>query len=245
MLDARLDMPEDADVKTFVIMSHCFTCSKETLTTSRVSRGLAQQGIAVLRFDFTGLGNSEGNFADTNFTSMVEDIICAAEFLRAEYHSPCGLLGHSMGGTSALVASQNIASCRTVITIASPSQPSHVLHHFGPAMARLEASQDAEINVAGMMYPVKPQFIHNVREFDMDSALQAYDKSLLVIRAGKDELVKPEDAEEILTYSDNETRLFQLDEADHLFRDRQHSDLLVTEINQWLDDHCVNHQDSD
>ena len=112
-LDARLDQPKDIDSSPFAIISHCFTCTKETLTTSRISRGLAQLGINVLRFDFTGLGASEGDFAETNFSTMVEDIVAAADYLNQHHTSPCALIGHSMGGTSALVASTQIASCKT------------------------------------------------------------------------------------------------------------------------------------
>lgn len=238
-LDARLDMPDSVTPKAFVIICHCFTCTKETITTSRIARGLAQNGFAVLRFDFTGLGNSEGNFADSNFSSMIEDIIHVTHFLDKKYQAPAALLGHSMGGTAVLAASTQIPSCKTVITIASPSEPSHVLHHFGKAMAQLESGHDAEIIVADVKYPVRPQFVSDVRNYDMQKQMHGYSKAIMAIRAEKDSLVKPKDAEEIIAYTSGDHYLLDLDQADHLFSDRAITESMIVQICNWLDKKAI------
>ncbi|MCW9013912.1 MAG: alpha/beta fold hydrolase [Gammaproteobacteria bacterium] len=234
ILAARLDRPVDREPIAYIIMSHCFTCTKETLTTARVSRGLAQQGFGVLRFDFTGLGDSEGNFSDSNFTSMVNDVHSAAEYLQKNYSAPVTLIGHSMGGTAALAASVAITSCDTVITIAAPNEPSHVLHHFGKAMDQLESGQNAEITVAGIQYPVKPQFIQDVYGFKMRKILSNFNKRILAIRAGKDSLVSHSDADNIIALTSAESRLYELKDADHLFSDRIDTNNMISEINLWL-----------
>ncbi|MDQ1362727.1 MAG: hypothetical protein QG652_587 [Pseudomonadota bacterium] len=234
LLDARLDLPQNITPRAYLVLSHCFTCTKETLTTARVARGLAQYGYGVLRFDFTGLGGSEGEFADTNFSSMVADIGQAANYLQQHYQPPVALLGHSMGGTAALVASCELASCKTVVTLASPSQPMHVLHHFGPVLSQLEAGQDACINVAGVQYPVKPQFITDVRNFNMPQIMAGYKKPLLAIRAETDALVMPDAADEIEALTQGPGRVVQIPGADHLFSDRQATLLMIDEIAAWL-----------
>jgi len=234
LLDARLDLPQDITPRSYVVLCHCFTCTKETLTTARVARGLAQQGYAVLRFDFTGLGGSAGNFADSNFSSMVEDIRCAARYLQQEYQSPVALLGHSMGGTAALVASRDITTCKTVVTLASPAQPAHVLHHFGSVLQQLEAGHAAHITVAGAHYPVKPQFLQDVRASNMQQLLQGYATPVLAITAERDALVAADAAQHIISSTQGESRMVQMAGADHLFSDRNTTLEMIDIIAAWL-----------
>lgn len=237
VLDARLDLPRHGEPRAFAIVSHCFTCTKETLTTFRVSRGLAQHGIGTLRFDFTGLGDSEGDFSDSNFTTMVEDVLATENWLQQHYRPATTLIGHSMGGTAALLASRQLDSCRSVVTLASPSEPAHVLHHFGGILDKLEANQEARINVAGVDYPVKPQFVHDVRSYSMASLLPGYHKPVLAVRAGQDALVGHRDADEILAYTQGDTRLLDLPSADHLFSNREDMNKIVKDLDNWVDEH--------
>jgi len=234
-LDARLELPDAS--RYFAIMCHCFTCTKDTITTHRLSRGLAQQGIAVLRFDFTGLGKSEGEFADTNFSTMLDDLLAAARYLTTHYQPPRVLMGHSMGGTVALAAATQIESCQAVVTLASPSEPRHVLHHFKDVIKQLEAGHNAHIRVAGINYPVKPQFVDNVRDFSMQQHLATFNKPVLAIRAGEDELVAARNADEILKMSaaHPQSQLLEIAQANHLFTDKLHSAQLLNAIEQWLD----------
>lgn len=232
-LSARLDMPDSNKILGYAIISHCFTCSKETLTTARVSRGLAKLGFAIIRFDFTGLGESSGEFADSNFSSMVEDIEAVAQFMEHHYQAPDMLIGHSMGGTASLVAAAEILSCKTVVTIASPSTPQHVLHHFGPAIPDLAAGRASKINVAGSQYPIKPQFIHDVRSYASNMMIEHLSIPLLAIRAGQDMLVKAEDADEIIKYTHSKTKILDYPDADHLFSNRNITEAMINQIANW------------
>jgi len=237
-LRAILEFPSEIVPQQYVIVSHCFTCSKQTLTTARLSRGLAQAGLAVLRFDFTGLGESEGIFADTHFSSMVKDIECAADWLSAHYEPAGILIGHSMGGTASLAAVQNarasLSRVKKIITLASPANPAHVLHHFGPAMDKLKQGENAQIMVAGQAYPVKPDFIGDVESYDMDKQMRGCEISIMAIRAGEDGLIGPQDAKQILKYTGSESLLREVGGADHLFSDRNHAALLLSYVLDWI-----------
>jgi len=240
LLAGTLDYPQEIEPIQYAVMSHCFTCTRQTLTTARLSRGLARAGFAVLRFDFTGLGDSEGLFADTHFRSMVQDIVCASDFLSKHFESPGLLLGHSMGGTASLAASQvsdvALSGVNSVITLASPSKPAHVLHHFGAAMPLLDKGQSAEITVAGRAYPVKPSFVEDVQSYDMAQQMLGFRHRVLAARGGGDELVSSAAAEQILEYTQGDRCLVNIDKADHLFSNRDHSAQLELAILNWLGD---------
>ena len=233
-----LEYPIQIEPRAYIIMSHCFTCTKQTITTARLSRGLAQLGFAVLRFDFTGLGESEGVFADTNFSSMINDIESAAQFLLNNYRAATILIGHSMGGVASLAASQNshfaLAEIQKIITLASPAAPAHVLHHFGMALEKLKRGESTYIQVAGKSYPVKPEFIKDVLSYNMDKQMRQCNISIMAVRAGDDALIEPSAAEKILSYTHADKTLCQIDGADHLFTDRNHSELLLSHIGSGL-----------
>lgn len=237
-LAASLDFPQAVSPIHYVIVSHCFTCSKQTLTTARLSRGLVQAGYGVLRFDFTGLGDSDGQFAQTHFRSMVQDIICAANWLAAHYEPAKILIGHSMGGTASLAAAGDnvgaLAQLKRLITLASPAEPAHVLHHFGPAMQKLQRGENVEIVVAGQRYPVTPTFVNDVQSYDMAEQMKDCDLPVLVARASEDELVGPENAEQILQYCNAKSQLCDIEGANHLFSDRDHAQQLLSHVLGWL-----------
>ncbi|MCW9048074.1 MAG: alpha/beta fold hydrolase [Gammaproteobacteria bacterium] len=238
LLQGNLDFPLEIKPEQYIIVSHCFTCTRQILTTARLSRGLAHAGMAVLSFDFTGLGNSEGDFADTHFRSMLKDIECAADWLATFYEPASILIGHSMGGTASLAAAQNanasLSHLQKIITLASPAYPSHILHHFGSAMMKLRNGEAAQIMVAGRFYEVKPDFIEDVESYDMDKQMQACNLPIMAVRAGDDELVKPEAAEQILRYTVAEHHLVQIEGADHLFSDRAHAAQLLDTVLNWI-----------
>lgn len=240
-LDFPLDTQADAAQSRYVIISHCFTCSKQTLTTARLARALAQGGIACLRFDFTGLGDSEGSFADSTFHSMVEDVVCAADFLAQHYQPAQALIGHSMGGTASLVASQlarnSLSALRSLVTLASPAEPQHVLHHFGEAMPLLRQGEMAQIEVAGQLYPVKPAFVEDVESCDMRAKMQNCRLPILALSATNDQLVAADAAQAIVTYTQAEHELIQIESADHLFSDRAHAQQLADTVLDWLQRH--------
>lgn len=234
ILDARLEMPEGTP-KAFAIFCHCFTCTKDTITTFRISRALAQRGYAVLRFDFTGLGASEGEFAQTNFSTNVSDVESAISFLRSHYQAPSLLLGHSLGGTATLEAAIHANEVRTVVTVASPSQPDHVLHHFGRTLTLLEQGVSASIEVAGQHYNIEPQFIENLRKYDMEQRLTAINKPVLIFNIIDDALVAENNAVELNQWIRSDTKIVNLENSDHLLSNKQDTEFVADTINDWFE----------
>ena len=196
---------------------------------------LAERGIAVLRFDFTGLGNSEGDFAQSNFTTDVADIYAAAEFLRDNFAAPSLLIGHSLGGTAMLEAAMQIEQVKAVVTIASPSQPDHVLHHFGHALTMLEQGIASSIEVAGRHYDIEPQFLEDLRRYDMQQRLTMLEKPVLIFKVLNDALVDSENADEISTWTAGPSRIVTLDKADHLLSNKDDAAFVADEIATWFE----------
>lgn len=233
-LDARLELPSD-EAKAFIIFSHCFTCTKDILTAYRSSRILAKNGYAVLRFDFSGLGSSEGDFSNCNFSTTIEDINSAIHFLTEHYTSPTVLIGHSLGGTSSLAAAIDNDCIEKVVTIASPSQPAHVLHHFGHALTMLEQNISSSFEVAGDFYDINPQFVKDVRMWNMQTQLEKLNKPVLIFNVENDTLVSEENASEIEQWVKGETTLINLKDTDHLLSDKQSNTDAVHHIIEWLE----------
>ena len=236
-LDARLDVPAGIDIKKvtpFIIFCHCFTCTKETITSFRLSRLLAEQGYGVLRFDFTGLGDSGGDFSSTTFSTMQDDLKCAINFLKDKYQAPLFLMGHSLGGTTALSVAQDYDFIKGVVTVASPSKPEHVLHHFGHALTLLEQNIAASFEVAGQHYAIEPEFVEDVRNTDMQLILSRLEKAVLIFNIENDAVVGEDNAKEIQQWVKGETQLIILRNTDHLLSDRQSSADAAQQIIEWL-----------
>lgn len=237
MLDARLEMPTEPFAekpKAFAIFCHCFTCTKDTITTFRLSRALAEYGYAVLRFDFTGLGNSEGVFSQSNFTTNVADLLAATDYLREHYKVPSILMGHSLGGTAAVEAAMQVNEVEAAITIASPSQPDHVLHHFGPALAMLDKGIASSINVAGQNYDIEPQFIKDLQHYNMQQRFSKMNKPVLIFNVINDALVSENNANELATWISGQTTVVDLNNSDHLLSDKKDTKYVASEIDNWL-----------
>jgi len=232
-LAARLETPEQA-TKAYAICCHCFTCTKDTLTTYRLSKALAEKGIATLRFDFTGLGDSEGEFSQTGFSSNVADVLAAIDYLRVNYQAPSLLLGHSLGGTAILEAAIQTEEVKAVATIASPSQPDHVLHHFGHALTLLEQGIASSIEVAGQSYDIEPDFIDNLRSYDMQQRLTELNKPALIFNVVNDALVNEKNAEQLQTWIKGESEVINLENSDHLLSKKQDTDFVAKEIEKWF-----------
>jgi putative redox protein len=232
MLDARLETPMEPP-RAFAIFSHCFTCTKDTLAVFRVSRQLASKGIAVLRFDFTGLGASEGEFATTNFTSNIADINAAIKYLSERYQAPSLLIGHSLGGTAMLAAASKANSVKAVATIASPSQPDHVLHHFGQKLELLEQGMPVSITVADQQYRIDPQFIHDVRKHNMKYHLMFMNKPVLIFNVVHDALVSGNNADEIKEMVNGDAVIVNLEDADHVLSDKHDAEFVADMISNW------------
>lgn len=219
LLTGRLEMPATTP-RCFATFSHCFTCTKDTLAAFRISKALANSGIATLRFDFTGLGDSDGDFADSNFSTTKLDLHAAVRFLEREYASPQLLIGHSLGGTTALACAADIDSVTDVVTIASPSQPRHVLHHFGKALDELRNGRTSSIVVAGQSYNIKPQFINDIETHDMQHTLAQLNKPVLIFDVTGDALVGHQNALDIEAWCAANSTIITLDDTDHVIADK-------------------------
>jgi len=232
MLAAKIDLPGSPEC--FAIFSPCFTCTKETLATYRISQYLAKKNIAVLRMDFTGLGESDGNFGDSNFSTQIDDIISASQYLQKHYQKPALLIGHSMGGTASYAAASLLDNIKAVVSIASPSTPSHVLHHFGSALDQIKAGNDSEFFVAGKAYPIKSQFIENLKQHKFDETLQQLNKPVLIFHGENDNLVDISHAETLFSHLNQPKSFVSLDTADHILSNRKDNEYVADVMVSWL-----------
>ena len=181
-----LDLPTTPP-SAFALFAHCFTCSKNLKAAGNISRSLNDAGIAVLRFDFTGLGESEGDFSDTTFSSNLSDLLAAAAFLEKNHRAPALLVGHSLGGTAVLQAAFDIPSAVAVATIASPATPEHVAALFGPSRADIESAGAATVDLGGRPFTIKRQFLDDLKQHHMPEAIAGLRKALLVMHAPLDD----------------------------------------------------------
>jgi putative redox protein len=200
----------------FALFAHCFTCSKNLKAATNIARALTDSGIAVLRFDFTGLGQSEGDFADTNFSSNVSDLLAAARFLEENYRAPDILLGHSLGGTAILQAAADVPSAVAVATIGSPSDPEHVRHLFSGAEETLIDEGVAEVDLGGRPFTIKRQFLDDLERHELPAAIKSLRKALLIMHAPLDDIVEIDNASELFARAMHPKSFISLDKADHL-----------------------------
>lgn len=215
MLSGILDLPAAAPLG-YAMFAHCFTCSKNLKAATNIARALNNEGIAVLRFDFTGLGQSEGEFADTNFSSNVDDLLAACAFLAREYEAPRILIGHSLGGTAVLQAAGNIDSAVAVVTIGSPSEPAHVGRMLAGHEDALSDRGEAEVNLGGRPFLIKQQFLDDLEQHNLGSAIGSLRKALLIMHAPLDNIVEIDNAAALFTAAKHPKSFVSLDTADHL-----------------------------
>src|SRR5262249_47589277 len=187
-LAGRLELPE-SEPRAFALFAHCFTCTKEIFAAGRIAEGLAQHGIAVLRFDFTGLGASGGDFAHTNFTSNVGDLVKAADFLRDRYMAPKILIGHSLGGAAVLAAAHRVPEAVAVATIAAPADPAHVAHLFTDKRTEIESKGEAEVLLAGRPFRIQKQFLDDIANQNNAVKLAELRKALILFHSPRDKIV--------------------------------------------------------
>jgi len=220
MLAARLDLPPAASPIAYALFAHCFTCSKETKAATYVSAALAERGIAVLRFDFTGLGGSGGDFASTNFSSNLEDLVSAADYLRQHYSAPALLVGHSLGGTAVLAAAPRVPEAVAVATIGSPFDPAHVLHLIKDRSA-VERDGEAEVDIGGRPFRIRRQFLEDISGSKLGDKLARMGKALLVMHSPRDSYVGIDNATQIFTTAKHPKSFVSLDPADHMLSRRE------------------------
>ncbi|MEQ8257579.1 MAG: bifunctional alpha/beta hydrolase/OsmC family protein [Roseovarius confluentis] len=231
-LAARLDLPEGPHMAT-ALFAHCFTCSKDIPAARRIAARLVGAGIAVLRFDFTGLGHSEGEFENTSFTSNVEDLVLAANALAARDMPPSLLIGHSLGGAAVLAAASSIDSARAVATIAAPFDPGHVTHNFDGALEKIAADGAAEVELGGRPIRIGQKFVEDVRAENLAPRIAGLKRALLVLHAPLDETVGIDNATEIFKAAKHPKSFVTLDSADHLITDPGDAEYAAGVIAAW------------
>ncbi len=231
-LAARLDLPTGQPVGT-ALFAHCFTCTKDIFAASRISQGLTRGGIAVLRFDFTGLGSSEGEFANTNFSSNVADLVAAANYLRTRGTPPDLLVGHSLGGAAVLAAAEQVPEAKAIATIGAPFDPGHVAHLFEDRISDIEREGEAEVLLVGRPFRIKKQFLEDISSQDQKTRIGRLGKALAVFHSPIDSTVGIENATGIFTSAKHPKSFISLDDADHLLSRRADAEYVADVLVAW------------
>jgi uncharacterized OsmC-like protein/fermentation-respiration switch protein FrsA (DUF1100 family) len=231
-LAATLDTPEE-QIRAYALFAHCFTCGKDVLAAKRIAVALAAKGIAVLRFDFTGLGSGEGDFANSTFASNVADLARAANHLRETKKAPALLIGHSLGGAAILAAAESIPEARAVVTIAAPSDPAHVTGLFADRIEDIRKFGKAEVSLAGRPFTIKREFLDDVAEQSLMDHVAGLRRALLIMHAPTDDMVGIDNATRLFVAAKHPKSFVSLADADHLLSDRRDSAYVADVIAAW------------
>jgi uncharacterized OsmC-like protein/pimeloyl-ACP methyl ester carboxylesterase len=231
-LAAALDLPSETPL-AYVLFAHCFTCSKDSLAAKRIATALAAKGIAVLRFDFTGLGSSEGDFANTTFSSNIGDLVRAADHLRKTRKAPAILIGHSLGGAAVLAAAAQIPEAKAVVTIAAPSAPAHVTGLFKDEIEDIRKHGEIEVSLAGRPFRIKREFLDDIAEHDLMAHVGKLRRALLIMHAPTDDVVGIDNATRIFMSARHPKSFVSLAGADHLLSDRRDTAYVADVIAAW------------
>ena len=230
---------------SYALFAHCFTCTKDIFAARYVTKGLAERGIAVLRFDFTGIGASEGEFANTNFSSNVEDLKKAAAYLAAEHEPPQLLVGHSLGGAAVLAAAGEIESVKAVVTIGAPAEPAHVSHLFTGSKEIIETEGEAEVLLAGRPFKIKKQFLEDIEANKLADKISSLGKALLIFHSEVDATVGIDNARQIFLAAQHPKSFVSLDRADHLLSDRRDALYVADVLASWVSRYVGTSDDTD
>ncbi len=233
-LAARLDSPA-TQPRAYALFAHCFTCGKDIFAASRISAALVERGYAVLRFDFTGLGMSEGEFANTNFSSNVADLVRAADYLRDAYAAPTLLIGHSLGGAAVLAAAGEIPEVAAVVTIGSPSEPVHVEKQFADQLEAIRDAGELEVQLAGRPFRIQKQFLDDLEATTIRDRVAHLHRALLVMHSPVDEIVNIDNARQIFEAAKHPKSFVSLDDADHLLRRREDAEYAAGVLAAWAE----------
>ena len=232
-LSGALELPE-GPVRCYALFAHCFTCGKDIAAASRIARALTSAGIAVLRFDFTGLGNSDGDFANTNFSSNLQDLLAACNFLRSQYEAPAILIGHSLGGAAVLAMANDVPEVKAVVTIGAPHRADHIAQAFSASMDEIVEYGEAQVDLGGRKFRIKKQLLDDL-EHQQQADLGKLRRALLVMHAPLDKVVGIEEAEKIYLAARHPKSFVSLDDADHLLTRKADSEYVAHVIAAWVD----------
>jgi putative redox protein len=231
-LAATLDLP-DADPVAYALFAHCFTCGKDVLAAKRIAAGLIARGIAVLRFDFTGLGASEGEFANSTFSSNIADLVLAADHLRQTRKAPALLIGHSLGGAAILAAASQIPEAKAVVTIAAPSDPAHVTHLFADRIDDIKTQGKVEVSLAGHPFHIKREFLDDITEHNLMNQVGKLHKALLIMHSPTDDTVGIDNATHIFAAAKHPKSFISLLGADHLLTQKRDTSYVADVVASW------------
>lgn len=233
-LSGLLEMPDKpVTANQFAIFAHCFTCGKDIAAATRISRALAQKGIAVLRFDFTGLGNSDGDFANTNFSSNVADLLAAAAALKTRYQAPTLLIGHSLGGAAVLSAAEQLPSVRAIATIAAPATASHVQHLFVDHHESIMEDGLASVRLGVRAFTIKKQLLEDLKQHAAPDHIRNLDAALLVFHSPEDDTVPISEAARIYRQARHPKSFISLHDADHLLTRKEDAQYVAETLTAW------------
>ena len=232
-LAAILDLPMTPTPAAYALFAHCFTCSKNLSAVGRITRSLAHQGLAVMRFDFTGLGDSEGRFSETTFSTNVSDLVDAARYLEANYGPPQLLIGHSMGGTAALCAAVELSPVRAVAIIGSPSDPRHVLNHLKDQLVQIMEQGAADVEISEKTLNIQRQFVEDVEKYELNTIVKNLRKALIILHSPVDDTVAIEHAARIFKAARHPKSFVSLERADHLLTDKRDAQYAGAVICAW------------
>ena len=228
-----LEMPTST-VKSYALFAHCFTCSKNNPAATWIARTLANQGIAVLRFDFTGLGDSTGEFSHTNFSSNVQDVLAAAQYLEQQYVAPSLLIGHSLGGSAVLAGVQELPFVKAVATIGAPATAAHLKHLFADSYHQLMQQSSVEVQLGGRKFNIRRQFIDDLEKYNSVAHIKALNKALLIFHSSADNVVSIDEAARIYTAARHPKSFVSLDHADHLLSDSKDAHYVADVLSAWV-----------
>jgi putative redox protein len=232
-LAARLELPL-GPIRSYAIFAHCFTCSKDLFASRRIASELANRGIAVLRFDFTGLGASGGEFANSNFSSNVEDLRRAADYLASHFGPAELLIGHSLGGAAVLAVAADLPDGRAVVTIGAPADTEHVIHNFSTHVPVIESHGEAAVELAGRSFTIQRQFLDDVRRQHLEAKIPDLGRPLLVLHAPGDRIVGVENARRIFEAASHPKSFVSLDGADHLLTRHEDAAFVAEVVSAWF-----------
>jgi len=241
-MSAVLDTPLSTPV-AYAIFAHCFTCSKDLTAARNITRSLNSEGIGVIRFDFTGLGESEGEFSDTNFSSNVDDLITVFNYAKESNTTPQIIIGHSLGGTAVLMAASKIPELKAVTTIGAPADPPHLLKLFGKNVGEIKQKGYAEVNIGGRPFKIKKQFVEDLENTNLSTIISNLGKSLLVLHSPQDSIVDIGNAAEIYGHAKHPKSFVSLDGADHLLSNKEDSNYVGKMIAAWASKYITANED--
>ncbi len=233
VLAGKVDMPSNEHIKAYAVFAHCFTCSMELKAIHNINKALNKHGVAVLRFDMTGIGESEGSFPDTNFTTQIADVFSAAGFLKANYESPKLLIGHSLGGSAILYASQKIEGIKALVTIASPEEPANLSVKLKRTKSRCIKSGIAETEIGGVKFNFKPQFFADIESYNLSELQKKIHIPYLVMHSMADTYSDQENGLLLFSRANQPKSFISLDEIDHLMLKKEDADFVGNLIADW------------